>query len=189
MKSVIKSFFKDESGATAIEYGLIAAGISIAIITRRERSRHQAQLELRYHQQLAEVIAHFGAVSGPGAPSARSLSFWARDLRGEISTFLIHSRGGHLPDPLLPATAQMPASSTAAAASFRQPSTGFSRRLPPALHSLFAYSPPFVSRMRGWGSVVKIRALPRLRTPPIHRAPRIGSPPAAQWNRTLSCHA
>jgi len=33
MKSVIKSFFKDESGATAIEYGLIAAGIAIAIIT------------------------------------------------------------------------------------------------------------------------------------------------------------
>jgi pilus assembly protein Flp/PilA len=26
-------FLKDESGATAIEYGLIAAGISIAIIT------------------------------------------------------------------------------------------------------------------------------------------------------------
>jgi pilus assembly protein Flp/PilA len=33
MKSIIKSFFKDESGATAIEYGLIAAGIAIAIIT------------------------------------------------------------------------------------------------------------------------------------------------------------
>jgi pilus assembly protein Flp/PilA len=33
MKSVIKSFIKDESGATAIEYGLIAAGIAIAIIT------------------------------------------------------------------------------------------------------------------------------------------------------------
>jgi pilus assembly protein Flp/PilA len=32
MKSIIKSFFKDESGATAIEYGLIAAGISVAII-------------------------------------------------------------------------------------------------------------------------------------------------------------
>jgi pilus assembly protein Flp/PilA len=28
----IKSFLKDESGATAIEYGLIAAGISVAII-------------------------------------------------------------------------------------------------------------------------------------------------------------
>jgi pilus assembly protein Flp/PilA len=32
MKSIIKSFFKDESGATAIEYGLIAAGIAVAII-------------------------------------------------------------------------------------------------------------------------------------------------------------
>jgi pilus assembly protein Flp/PilA len=33
MKSLIASFLKDESGATAIEYGLIAAGIAIAIIT------------------------------------------------------------------------------------------------------------------------------------------------------------
>jgi pilus assembly protein Flp/PilA len=31
MKTLVK-FAKDESGATAIEYGLIAAGISIAII-------------------------------------------------------------------------------------------------------------------------------------------------------------
>ena len=33
MKSIILSFFKNESGATAIEYGLIAAGIAVAIIT------------------------------------------------------------------------------------------------------------------------------------------------------------
>ena len=33
MKSLISEFFKDESGATAIEYGPIAAGIAIAIIT------------------------------------------------------------------------------------------------------------------------------------------------------------
>jgi len=33
MRSLILTFFKDESGATAIEYGLIAAGIAIAIIT------------------------------------------------------------------------------------------------------------------------------------------------------------
>jgi pilus assembly protein Flp/PilA len=32
MKSLILTFFKDDSGATAIEYGLIAAGIAIAII-------------------------------------------------------------------------------------------------------------------------------------------------------------
>jgi len=33
MKAVLKKFAQDESGATAIEYGLIAAGISVAIIT------------------------------------------------------------------------------------------------------------------------------------------------------------
>ena len=32
MSSILKRFFADESGATAIEYGLIAAGISLAII-------------------------------------------------------------------------------------------------------------------------------------------------------------
>jgi pilus assembly protein Flp/PilA len=30
--SKVIAFFKDESGATAIEYGLIAAGISVVII-------------------------------------------------------------------------------------------------------------------------------------------------------------
>jgi pilus assembly protein Flp/PilA len=33
MKKLIARFVKDESGATAIEYGLIAAGIALAIIT------------------------------------------------------------------------------------------------------------------------------------------------------------
>jgi len=32
MKNLAKRFVKDESGATAIEYGLIAAGISLVII-------------------------------------------------------------------------------------------------------------------------------------------------------------
>jgi pilus assembly protein Flp/PilA len=32
MKNLITRFVKNESGATAIEYGLIAAGISLAII-------------------------------------------------------------------------------------------------------------------------------------------------------------
>jgi pilus assembly protein Flp/PilA len=30
---LLKRFWSDESGATAIEYGLIAAGIAVAIIT------------------------------------------------------------------------------------------------------------------------------------------------------------
>ena len=33
MKTLVTRFAKDESGATAIEYGLIAAGISVAIIS------------------------------------------------------------------------------------------------------------------------------------------------------------
>ena len=33
MKSLLLRFWKEEFGATAIEYGLIAAGIAIAIIT------------------------------------------------------------------------------------------------------------------------------------------------------------
>lgn len=33
MKTLISRFVTNESGATAIEYGLIAAGIAVAIIT------------------------------------------------------------------------------------------------------------------------------------------------------------
>ena len=33
MTNLVKRFADDQSGATAIEYGLIAAGISVAIIT------------------------------------------------------------------------------------------------------------------------------------------------------------
>jgi len=32
MKKLVAKFWKDNSGATAIEYGLIAAGIAVAII-------------------------------------------------------------------------------------------------------------------------------------------------------------
>ena len=33
MRTLLQRFVRDENGATAIEYGLIAAGIAIAIIT------------------------------------------------------------------------------------------------------------------------------------------------------------
>jgi pilus assembly protein Flp/PilA len=32
MRALVSRFAKDESGATAIEYGLIAAGIAVAIV-------------------------------------------------------------------------------------------------------------------------------------------------------------
>jgi pilus assembly protein Flp/PilA len=37
MMDVLKKFLTDESGATAIEHGLIAAGISLAIISVANR--------------------------------------------------------------------------------------------------------------------------------------------------------
>jgi pilus assembly protein Flp/PilA len=33
MSNLIRKFFADQSGATSIEYGLIAAGIGVALIT------------------------------------------------------------------------------------------------------------------------------------------------------------
>jgi hypothetical protein len=40
MTNLLKRFAKDESGATAVEYGLVAAGISVAII-RQQGSSNQ----------------------------------------------------------------------------------------------------------------------------------------------------
>ena len=47
----ISRFLKDETAATAIEYGLIAAGIA----NRRQRRRLRAQHEVRGHQHVAEI--------------------------------------------------------------------------------------------------------------------------------------
>ena len=40
MKSLVTRFVKDESGATAIEYGLIAGLVSVVIITALTTRRH-----------------------------------------------------------------------------------------------------------------------------------------------------
>ncbi len=50
MTNLVKRFAKDESGATAIEYGLIAAGIAVAIIAA-------------VNGVGAALVAKFGAVS------------------------------------------------------------------------------------------------------------------------------
>ncbi len=41
MTKLVANFWRDESGATAIEYGLIAAGISVAIIAALQGLRGQ----------------------------------------------------------------------------------------------------------------------------------------------------
>jgi pilus assembly protein Flp/PilA len=40
MSELVRRFLKDDSGATAIEYGLIAAGISVAIIAAVKTDQH-----------------------------------------------------------------------------------------------------------------------------------------------------
>ena len=55
MKNLVSRFVKDESGATAIEYGLIAAGIAIAIITAVNGVGSKLSDQLHHDLDLAEV--------------------------------------------------------------------------------------------------------------------------------------
>ena len=43
MKKLVLRFLNEDSGATAIEYGLIAAGISVAIIALVNGLGHEAE--------------------------------------------------------------------------------------------------------------------------------------------------
>jgi len=72
MKSLISKFFKDESGATAIEYGLIAAGIAIAIITAVQGVGTQLSTQ---HLHFAEVTGPFRGQVGAGRVERPALSF------------------------------------------------------------------------------------------------------------------
>ena len=49
MKTLVSRFVKDESGATAIEYGLIAAGISVAIIAVVNGLGTKLNIDLQQH--------------------------------------------------------------------------------------------------------------------------------------------
>ena len=74
MKNLVSRFVKDESGATAIEYGLIAAGIAIAIITAvkgvgSKLSETSTTSRPRSSKRSFEVALGASAMPGP-------LSFW-----------------------------------------------------------------------------------------------------------------
>lgn len=62
MNSLVKRFIQDESGATAIEYGLIAAAISLAIITVAHSVA--AQLKSSFYHPAGELAK---AVAGGGS--------------------------------------------------------------------------------------------------------------------------
>ena len=71
MKNLVSRFVKDESGATAIEYGLIAAGIAIAIITAVNGLGTKLSTQLRYDLELAQVSD--GCEQASKAPACRGL--------------------------------------------------------------------------------------------------------------------
>ena len=57
MRALFSRFCGDETGATAIEYCLIATGIAFAIIASGSGHRPPAQHQIRFDQQFAEVSA------------------------------------------------------------------------------------------------------------------------------------
>ena len=78
MKNLVSRFVKDESGATAIEYGLIAAGIAIAIITVVNGLGTTLSTQVRTHLDLAEVSDGCELFKGPGLPGPLSFLQSAR---------------------------------------------------------------------------------------------------------------
>ena len=65
MRKFMTSFAKDESGATAIEYGLIAALLSVAIIAAVQSVRDN--LNTTYTNVAGELAANNGG-GGGGTP-------------------------------------------------------------------------------------------------------------------------
>ena len=89
MKNLVSRFVKDESGATAIEYGLIAAGIAIAIITAVNGVGTKLSDQLRHDLDLAEISDRRNLLQRPRSPGAfvvsRTLSFPRHGiLRGRL---------------------------------------------------------------------------------------------------------
>jgi pilus assembly protein Flp/PilA len=55
MRPFVRAFLKDESGATAIEYGLIAAGIAVVVIATGAGHRHQLEDDFRKRADGVEI--------------------------------------------------------------------------------------------------------------------------------------
>ena len=72
--TMLKSFLRDENGATAIEYGLIAAGISVAIITGGPGPRLQPEHDLRQREERAEL--RLPAIAYAGSRAHRGLELF-----------------------------------------------------------------------------------------------------------------
>ena len=77
--SILKRLLTDESGATAIEYGLIAAGISVAIIATVQGLGNQAHFHLHQRPRRPELKRTFShSLSEPRPPWLAAFSFAVR---------------------------------------------------------------------------------------------------------------
>ena len=70
MKTIFQRFVKDELGATAIEYGLIASLIARCHHCRRHRARHFAQHDLQQPLDQDEVVDGKRTVRRAPCPAA-----------------------------------------------------------------------------------------------------------------------
>ena len=93
--SKVTAFLKDESGATAIEYGLIAAGISVVIIATVNAIGSSLNAKFDYIANSAEVILLRGCkVKAAGA--AGGFSFWRMPNRAHVPPGRLRYRGQFL---------------------------------------------------------------------------------------------
>ena len=77
MTNLISRFVRDESGATAIEYGLIAALIAVVIITGLDHGRHELEHEADHDRHQPALIAPAGKLrtAAPQKAAVRSFRF------------------------------------------------------------------------------------------------------------------
>ena len=89
MKNLVSRFVKDESGATAIEYGLIAAGIAIAIITAVKGVGTKLSAQLQHDLDLAEVSDRRNLLQRPRSCRGlcRLLQGFAPQARRRLPTY------------------------------------------------------------------------------------------------------
>jgi hypothetical protein len=79
MIALVRKFWADDAGATANEYGLIAAGIFAREYSCRERARHQAEHQVHVDQYFTKMTVIELGDKRPGAhlPALKKSAFSA----------------------------------------------------------------------------------------------------------------
>ena len=98
MTNLVSRFVKDESGATAIEYGLIAAGISVAIIAVVQGLGSKLKTAFQAGLGQPEVIQRRLSQRCEGSGDRRSPF---RFFGGQIHTEIPQNRRRNLPKMLM----------------------------------------------------------------------------------------